>query len=70
MPRTTKNISAEVKTIEKIWLSTQECATYLGVSKKHILALWHDGKIKGGRDGKLAYFSRASVDRYVQSLMM
>lgn len=49
------------------WLSLEETAIYLGVSKDTIYAYVSDGNIPKSRIGRLWKFKKSELDRWVKS---
>jgi PTS system nitrogen regulatory IIA component len=49
------------------WLTLDELAAYLKVSKSALYKMVQEGRIPGGKVGRVWRFDRAEIDRWVKS---
>jgi len=49
------------------WLTLDELASYLKVSKSALYKMVQEGRIPGGKVGRVWRFDRAEIDRWVKS---
>lgn len=59
---------ATVTPVEKCWLSVKEAEKYLGCSRKYLYKLLNNGKIQAAQEGKMTFFVKKSIDKYLTSL--
>ena len=49
------------------WLTLDELASYLKVSKSALYKMVQEGRIPGGKVGRVWRFDRAEIDRWVKA---
>ena len=58
---------ARVQPVEKIWLSTSDVATYLGVSREYVSKLRRSGVVPHCMIKNTAFFKKDDIDELVES---
>jgi len=53
--------------VEKIWLSQQEAAEYLGMGKSFIVSLRKSGTLPHYMVGNSAFFKKEDIDNLIES---
>jgi hypothetical protein len=66
MPK--RKIHAEVRPIEKIWLSKREAKEYLDCADDYLQKLRDNASITFARDGKMIWYHKESIDAYLMSI--
>ncbi|MBR5147758.1 MAG: DNA-binding protein [Bacteroidaceae bacterium] len=64
MPK--RKIHAEVRPIEKMWLSNRETKAYLDCADEYLKKLRDNALVTFARDGKMIWYLKSSIDEYLQ----
>lgn len=66
MPK--RKIHAEVRPIEKMWLSNREAKVYLDCEDEYLKKLRDNANVTFARDGKKIMYLKSSIDEYLVSI--